>query len=157
MLRKVPGQHDAASLRSRIGIGGKFWRMNSVYRRDIDNPRRNGGGSCGAQKRQQPLREKEWRFHVEIDHLVPAGLWVVVDRRAPRGPSIIDQYVEPLLRRSDQTGDTLDTVLCAKVAGNGDAFAEFRQLGSRTLAVLRFARGDIDAGDRKSTRLNSSH
>src|SRR3546814_16844561 len=119
MLRKVPGQHDAASLRSRIGIGGKFWRMNSVYRRDIDNPRRNGGGSCGAQKRQQPLREKEWRFHVEIDPLVPAGLWVVVDRRAPRGPSIIDPYVEPPLRRRAPTGDPPDPLLCHTGARQG--------------------------------------
>ena len=73
----------------------------------------HGGGALGArpgaEQREQLLEQEEWRFEVEIDHVVPLILGEVVERGVAERPGVVDEDVQRWFARGQFGDQRLDS------------------------------------------------
>ena len=108
----------------------------------------SSGRGCPFQRRQQVAGEKEQRLEVEVGDLVEALFGEGLDRFAPGGAGVVDQYVEPLFTVADVGNQRLHAFHRRQIGRQRDTTTDRRQFAGNFVADLGGSRGDVDRGAR---------
>ena len=120
--------------------------MQTVDGADVHDARGIPGPGGRLELRQQRPRQVKDGLDVEGEHLVPGGVGILGQGRAPVGPGVVHEDVQGGLTLGDLAGEAHGLGLAGEIGGRGDAGPHLRQLGRDLLARRRLARGDVDAG-----------
>src|SRR6266566_4458841 len=150
LLGKIFGHHPRdvqhSGLRGSVRIGLDSRHVHAVDRTDVDDTGEIVGAARRFQQLEQPLRQEEHRFDVEVHDLVPSRLREVLEAGAPGGSCIVDENIQPFLATLHFPGQPLDLVHSRQIRRYGDALPDARQLPGERIARIRLARRDVDLG-----------
>ena len=80
-------------LARRVRVGLEQRHVQAVDRADVDDARGVRRRARALELRQQIAREEEDRLQVELEHLVPARLRILLERRAPVRAGVVHEDV----------------------------------------------------------------
>ena len=131
-------------LARRIGIRFDVRHLETVYRSDVDDPRRIGVRAGLFEQWKQVAGQEKHRFEIRVHHFIPTLFWKIGDRRTPGCAGVIHQNIElgcvgfdflHQLRAASRRGD---------IGGDRDAFAKFRERRRGLVAGLFLAGRNIN-------------
>ena len=106
--------HGGLGRRVRVGLERRY--LEAVDRPDVDDPGRRVDGPRLAAADQE-LGQMEDALDVEREHLFERGLVEVLQRGAPGGACVVDQYVEGVLARRHLVGQAPASASVERSAG----------------------------------------
>ncbi len=119
--------------------------MQPVDRADVDHARRVGRGRRLLELREQRPRQVEDGLHVERQHLVPGGVRILGEGRAPVGAGVVDQHVQRRLARPRSPAPgARPPPRCATSAGIAMQVPSFESSAAACVAGFDVARRDVD-------------
>ena len=144
----MAGEHVHRRLAGAVAVVLDRGRPQPVDRADVDHPRGVVGLRGGSQSGEQADGQVEDPLEVRVQDPVPSARGELLERRAPDGAGVVDEYVERgkvLSRGRRERGGPLGGRHIARVS---HAVTDRRELRGGRLDVRLLARGDDHPGAR---------